>query len=64
MRHKRELIINYQLSIVNYQLSTVNCQLSTVNYQLKKTMAIKVNARETELKEGHTDSVDYTDFVN
>ena len=43
-------------------------------------MAIKVNARETELKfgkeatyhfamiwkmkEGHTDSVDYTDFVN
>ena len=36
----------------NYQLSTINCQLSTVNYQLKKTMAIKVNARETELKFG------------
>ena len=30
----------------------VNYQLSTVNYQLKKTMAIKVNARETELKFG------------
>ena len=41
---------NYQLSTVNYQLSTINCQLSTVNYQ--KTMAIKVNARETELKFG------------
>ena len=38
---------NYQLSTVNYQLSTINCQLST-----KITMAIKVNARETELKFG------------
>ena len=36
MRHKRDLTVNYQLSTINYQ----------------KTMAIKVNTRETELKCG------------